>query len=316
MDGGARRKRIAVSGTPSYNSGMTTTLSPIDAPTDPRGRALVEDACARIAAIDDRIPTTAEVASELRVSPDALRRAFVRVLGVTPRQYADALRRERLRDGLRDGDEVALALFSAGYGSTSRLYESAHDHLGMTPASYRAGGAGATITYAIVASSLGSLLVAATERGLCQVALGDDAAELEARLVREFHAAELHRDDGTLHHLVEIVLDGIAGALPARDLPLDLRGTAFQRRVWEELRRIPAGQTRTYAQVAAAIGHPKAARAVGRACATNPAPVVVPCHRVVPASGGLGNYSMGVERKRALLEREASAAAGDRSEGS
>ena len=146
--------------------------------------------------------------------------------------------------------------------------------------------------------------------------LGDDAAELEARLVREFHAAELHRDDGTLHHLVEIVLDGIAGALPARDLPLDLRGTAFQRRVWEELRRIPAGQTRTYAQVAAAIGHPKAARAVGRACATNPAPVVVPCHRVVPASGGLGNYSMGVERKRALLEREASAAAGDRSEGS
>jgi len=308
-----------VPGALSYKGGVTTTIVPIetsnDAPADAQGRALVEDACTRIAGIDDRIPTTAEVAAELDVSPDALRRAFVRVLGVTPRQYADALRRERLRGGLRDGDEVALALFSAGYGSTSRLYESAHDHLGMTPASYRAGGAGATITYAVVPCSLGSLLVAATERGLCQVALGDDPADLEERLVGEFHAADVRRDDGTLRDLVEIVLDGIAGALPAPDLPLDLRGTAFQRRVWEELRRIPAGQTRTYAQVAAAIGHPKAARAVGRACATNPAPVVVPCHRVVPASGGLGNYSMGVERKRALLDREASAAEGSASGG-
>ncbi len=302
-------------GAPSYNRGVTTTIASSHAPTDREGRALVERACARIAEIDDRIPTTAEVARGLDVSPDSLRRAFVRVLGVTPRQYADALRRERLRDGLREGDEVALALFSAGYGSTSRLYESAHDHLGMTPASYRSGGAGATINYAIVDSSLGALLVAATERGLCQVALGDDPDELEARLGREFHAADVRRDDGTLRDLVEIVLDGIAGALPARDLPLDLRGTAFQRRVWEELRRIPAGQTRTYAQVAASIGHPKAARAVGRACATNPAPVVVPCHRVVPAAGGLGNYSMGVERKRALLEREASAGAGGASGG-
>ena len=302
-------------GTPSYNSGVTTTIASADIPIDDQSGTIVEDACTRIAAIDDRIPTTAEIAGALDVSPDVLRRAFVRALGVTPRQYADALRRERLRDGLRDGDEVTLALFSAGYGSTSRLYESAHDHLGMTPASYRAGGAGATITYAIVASSLGSLLVAATERGLCQVALGDEPDELEARLVREFHAADVRRDDGTLHDLVEIVLAGVAGTLPAHDLPLDLRGTAFQRRVWEELRRIPTGQTHTYAQVAAAIGHPKAARAVGRACATNPAPVVVPCHRVVPASGGLGNYSMGVERKQALLEREASAATERASDG-
>lgn len=309
-----------MAGAPSYNRRVTTTITPTSAPTgtptDDQGRSLVEAACARIAAIDDRIPTTAEIADALDVSPDSLRRAFVRVLGVTPRQYADALRRERLREGLRDGDEVALALFSAGYGSTSRLYESAHDHLGMTPASYRAGGAGATITYTIVPSSLGALLVAATERGLCSVALGDDPSELEARLTGEFHAAELHRDDGTLRDLVEVVLDGIAGALPAHDLPLDLKGTAFQRRVWEELRRIPAGQTRTYAQVAAAIGHPKAARAVGRACATNPAPVVVPCHRVVPATGGLGNYSMGVERKRALLEREGAPVAGGESGGS
>lgn len=300
-------------GPPSYNGGVTTTVAPTTSPTGLR--ALVEDACDRIAAIDDRIPTTAEIADGLDVSPDSLRRAFVRVLGVTPRQYADTLRRERLRDGLRDGDEVALALFSAGYGSTSRLYESAHDHLGMTPASYRSGGAGATVTYAVVPCSLGILLVAATERGLCQVALADDAEELEARLHQEFHAADLRRDDGVLTGLVEVVLDGIAGTLPAHDLPLDLRGTAFQRRVWEELRRIPSGQTRTYSQIATAIGRPQAARAVGRACATNPVPVVVPCHRVVPAAGGLGNYSMGVERKRALLEREASAGTEGASDG-
>ena len=296
----------------SYKGGVTTTTVPI--PIAP-GRTLVEDACTKIAAIDDRIPTAAEIAAEVGVSPDALRRAFLRELGVTPRRYADALRRERLREGLRDGDDVLLALFSAGYGSTSRLYESAHDHLGMTPASYRAGGAGATITYAIVPSSLGTLLVATTERGLCQVALGDEPARLEERLRREFHAAEVHRDDGGLRDAVEAVLEGISGALPSRDLPLDLRGTAFQRRVWDELRRIPSGQTRTYAQVATAIGAPKAARAVGRACATNPVPVVVPCHRVVPAAGGLGNYSMGVERKRALLEHEAAAAVARGSDG-
>ena len=301
-------------GAPSYNGGVTTTLAPTPR-SESDAAEVVTTACDRIAAIDDRIPTTAEIAAGLGVSPDALRRAFVRVLGVTPRQYADALRRERLRDGLRDGDEVALALFSAGYGSTSRLYESAHDHLGMTPASYRAGGAGATVTYTIVPSSLGSLLVATTGRGLCQIALGDDPDLLEERLVHEFHAADVRRDDGHLRDLVEIVLDGIAGALPASELPLDVRGTAFQRRVWEELRRIPAGETRTYAQVAAAIGNPRAARAVGRACATNPAPVVVPCHRVVPASGGLGNYSMGVERKQALLEREAATAAERNSDG-
>ncbi len=311
-----------MAGVPSYNRRMTTTFPPTPMPPDARhgaapstGAALVEAACDRIAAIDDRIPTTVELASALDVSPDSLRRAFVRTLGVTPRQYADSLRRERLRDGLRSGGEVALALFSAGYGSTSRLYESAHDHLGMTPASYRAGGAGAAITYAVVACSLGSLLVASTDRGVCQIALGDDPDELEARLVAEFHAAHVRRDDGTLRDVVAMVLDAIAGGTPSRDLPLDLRGTAFQRRVWEELRRIPAGQTRTYAQVAAAIGRPNAARAVGRACATNPAPVVVPCHRVVPAAGGLGNYSMGVERKRALLEREASSASGDASDG-
>jgi len=226
------------------------------------------------------------------------------VLGVTPRQYADARRRERLRDGLRSGDDVSIALYSAGYGSTSRLYESAHDHLGMTPASYKAGGAGATVVYTVVDSPLGALLVAATERGLCQIDLGDHEQQLVERLGHEFHSAMLVRDDGALGGLVDEVLRRISGQGTAVELPLDIQGTAFQRRVWEELRRIPAGETRTYGEVAAAIGNPRAVRAVGSACGKNPVPVVVPCHRVLPASGGVGNYGCGPERKRKLLAAE------------
>ena len=265
---------------------------------------LVTDACRLIEATDDRVPTAPELARALDVSPDQLRRAFTRVLGVTPRQYGDTLRRERLRRRLRDGGDVTGALFEAGYGSTSRLYEGAHDHLGMTPASYRAGGAGATITYTVADSPLGALLVAATERGLCKIDVGDDAAGLAADLSREFHRAVLHRDDEALAPVVEDVLGRIDGRGSARSLPLDVRGTAFQRRVWEELRRIPAGQTRTYGQVAAAVGAPGTSRAVGSACGANPVPVVVPCHRVVPAAGGIGNYGLGPERKRRLLEHE------------
>ncbi len=265
---------------------------------------LVTEACRLIEATDDRVPTAPELARALDVSTDQLRRAFTRVLGVTPRQYGDTLRRERLRRHLRRGRDVTGALFQAGYGSTSRLYEGAHDHLGMTPASYRAGGAGATVVYTIAPSPLGALLVATTDRGLCKVDIGDDEPTLEAALAREFHQAVRKRDDEGLASLVEVVLARIEGRAPARDLPLDVRGTAFQRRVWEELRRIPLGETRTYGEVAAAIGAPGASRAVGSACGANPVPVVVPCHRVVPASGGVGNYGLGPARKRTLLERE------------
>jgi AraC family transcriptional regulator, regulatory protein of adaptative response / methylated-DNA-[protein]-cysteine methyltransferase len=267
------------------------------------GSELVEAVCRRIQETDDRVPTVAELAEALEVSPDVLRKAFSRVLGVTPRQYADSLRRERLRDGLRSGDDVTLALFAAGYGSTSRLYESAHDHLGMTPASYKAGGAGATVVYTIVDSPLGKLLVAGTERGLCKIWLGDTEAEVEEALFEEFHAAALIRDDPGLQDIVDEVLRRIDGH-PAHELPLDVRGTAFQRRVWEELRHIPIGETRTYGEIAAAIGDPRAARAVGTACGTNPVAVIIPCHRVVPAGGGIGNYGFGRERKRFLLEHE------------
>ena len=293
MDGIPRRKRIAVPPAMSYISGMANTL--------------VTDACRLIEATDDRVPTAPELARALDVSTDALRRAFRQVLGVTPRQYGDSLRRERLRRELRDGEGVTRALFSVGYGSTSRLYEGAHDHLGMTPASYRGGGAGATITFTVTDSPLGALLVAVTERGLCKVDLADDAIAAEWALSNEFHQADIRRDDDALAPIVAEVLARIDGRKPARELPLDVRGTAFQRRVWEELQRIPLGETRTYGEIAAAIDAPRASRAVGSACGANPVPVVVPCHRVLPASGGIGNYGLGPRRKQRLLEHEGAA---------
>lgn len=291
MDGVARRKRIAVTPAMAQIDGMANTL--------------VTEACRLIEATDDRVPTAPELARALDVSTDALRRAFRQVLGVTPRQYADSLRRERLRRELREGEgDVTRALFSVGYGSTSRLYEGAHDHLGMTPASYRAGGAGATITFTVTDSPLGALLIAVTERGLCKVDLADDAIAAEWALTNEFHQAEIRRDDDALAPIVVEVLARIDGRKPARELPLDVRGTAFQRRVWEELQQIPLGETRTYGEIAAAIDAPRASRAVGSACGANPVPVVVPCHRVVPASGGIGNYGLGPRRKQRLLEHE------------
>jgi AraC family transcriptional regulator of adaptative response/methylated-DNA-[protein]-cysteine methyltransferase len=264
----------------------------------------VATACRLLATCDDGVPALADVAAQVGVSPDALRRAFVRKLGVTPRKYADTLRRERLREELRDGNDVTSALFTAGYGSTSRLYEAAHEHLGMTPASYKAGGAGATVLFTVADTSLGALLVAVTERGLCKIDLADDARDVEESLHDEFHAADIRRDDDALAPIVDDVVARIDGRVPTGDLPLDVQGTAFQRRVWEELRRIPAGETRTYGEVAEAIGAPRAHRAVGSACGANPVPIVVPCHRIVRSDGSLGGYGGGLPIKEWLLEHE------------
>jgi AraC family transcriptional regulator of adaptative response/methylated-DNA-[protein]-cysteine methyltransferase len=286
-------------------TGPTTTDSDRGADTD-EWSDRVAAACRLLAACDDGVPALAEVAAQIGVSPDALRRAFVRKLGVTPRKYADTLRRERLREELRDGTDVTSALFTAGYGSTSRLYEAAHEHLGMTPASYKAGGAGARVLFTVADTTLGSLLVAVTDRGLCKIDLSDDAGAVEESLYGEFHAADIERDDAALAPVVGDVVARLDGRVPTQDLPLDVQGTAFQRRVWEELRRIPAGETRTYGEVAEAIGAPRAHRAVGSACGANPVPIVVPCHRVVPASGGVGNYGLGPSRKVELLRREGS----------
>ena len=252
----------------------------------------------------DGVLVLADLADALGTRPEPLRRAFVRRLGVTPRQYADTLRRERLRDELRSGTDVSGALYAAGYGSSSRLYESAHTHLGMTPASYRSGGEGAAIAWTTTSTDLGELLVAATERGLCFILLGDSETELEADLRAEFPRAQLERDDGALTFIVGAVLQRIAGDRAPADIPLDITGTAFQRRVWEALRHIPYGEVRTYGEIAELIGSPNAVRAVGTACGSNPVAIVVPCHRVVPKSGGVGNYGFGPARKRVLLARE------------
>lgn len=234
-----------------------------------------------------------------------LARAFKRVLGITPRQYADARRVTRFTQELRRRKQVSPALYEAGYSSTSRVYERTHAQLGMTPATYARGGVGVDISFVTVATSLGRLLVAATERGVCRVMLGDSAATLEADLRREFDAARVRLEKGgKLEGFVDAILSYLEGHEPHLDLPLDIRATAFQRRVWQELQRIPFGETRTYTEVARALGDPHARRAVARACATNPVALVIPCHRVVGEDGALGGYRWGVERKEALLEKE------------
>src|SRR5271155_4166640 len=231
--------------------------------------------------------TLAALSALVRMSPHQLDRAFRGAMGITPRQYADAQRMRRLKSRLKRGDNVTTALYEAGYGSSSRLYERAPSHLGMTPAAYGRGGAGMQIHYTIVGSPLGRLLVGATDRGVSALYLGESDDALLAALRKEYPRAELLRDghDSTsskgLRGWIEQIVAHLRGREPHLDLPTDVQATAFQRRVWEELRRIPYGTTKTYSEVARAIGRPTAIRAVARACATNPVSVVVPCHRVV-----------------------------------
>ena len=212
---------------------------------------------------------------------------------------------KRLKDGLQQGESVAGATFDAGYGSSSRIYERAAAELGMTPATYRKGGFGAEIDFAVANSPLGRLLSAATPKGVCFVGIGDNDRLLEAELRREFpKASAIRRDNQRTGATIAAILAYLDGAEPHINLPLDIRCTAFQRRVWEELRRIPYGETRSYGEIAAAVGVPRAVRAVGRACATNPVALIVPCHRAIREDGDLSGYRWGLSRKRALLERE------------
>lgn len=248
------------------------------------------------------------MSSHVGVSPYHLQRTFKRVMGITPRQYAEAYRLGQLKTRLKEGDNVTRALYDVGYGSSSRLYERAGSELGMTPAAYGRGGPQTRIGYTIVDCQLGRLLVAATERGICAVSLGDADTALEAVLAEEYPASQIGRDDGKLGEWVGAILSYLGGQLPHLDLPLDIKATAFQRRVWQELQSIPYGSTRSYSQIASALGQPKAARAVAQACASNPVALAIPCHRVVREDGNLGGYRWGVERKEALLSREHEAA--------
>jgi AraC family transcriptional regulator of adaptative response/methylated-DNA-[protein]-cysteine methyltransferase len=270
---------------------------------DPRAER-VQKVCRFVAEHLEEPLTLLRLSREAGLAPHHFQRTFKRVMGITPRAYADALRMGAFRSGVRKGAAVIDAAFQAGFGSTSRLYERAPAQLGMTPAAFRKGGRGLALRYTIVGSPLGRLLVAATERGVSLVSLGDADAPLERALREEYPAAEVARDDAALAERVRHIVKHLEGREPHLDLPVDVRATAFQWRVWQELRAIPRGETRSYAEVARAIGRPQAARAVARACATNPVALVVPCHRVVPAGGGTGGYRWGRARKAALLERE------------
>jgi AraC family transcriptional regulator of adaptative response/methylated-DNA-[protein]-cysteine methyltransferase len=258
-------------------------------------------------ALDARLdapPTLAELGTEVGLSPWHLQRVFKRVVGVSPREWVEGRRAERLRIGLREGHTVSRAVYAAGYGSGRPVYERGRSPLGMTPATYRRGGRGLAIRYVVVASPLGRLLVAATERGVCSVRLGDDDAKLESGLRGEFPHAAITADADGLGAWVHEIVRHLEGETPRVDVPVDVRATAFQWRVWNALRAIPVGQTRSYAQVAKAVGAPRGARAVAQACATNPVALVVPCHRVVRNDGDPGGYRWGADRKVLLLQQE------------
>jgi len=273
--------------------------------TDPQVE-MVRRACLYIESHVGELPTLEDLSAHTGVSPYHLQRVFKRVAGITPRQYAEAMRLDQFKAGVKKGATVTGAMYEAGYGSSSRLYERAPSQLGMTPADYRRGGKGVRISYTIAGCSLGRLLVAGTAKGICSVRLGDSDAVLEANLLSEYAAADVSRDDQALSGWVEQLLSHLDGRHPHLDLPLDVQATAFQWSVWEKLREIPYGSTRSYGEVARAMGRPTATRAVARACATNPVALVIPCHRVVREDKSLGGYRWGIERKRALLERECS----------
>ena len=252
---------------------------------------------------------TLEILSKrVGLSPFHLQRLFKRATGLTPREYQSARRMQHVKAGLRKGSDVTTALYDAGFGAPSRLYEKAPQQLGMTPGEYRRGGAGVIITYALAASPLGQLLVAATGRGLCAVRFGDSATHLERDLRQEFHSARLQSDDAAMKKYLDPLLAAVCGdSATLIDLPLDVRATAFQLRVWEKLREIPRGEIRSYSDIAREIGQPTAVRAVARACATNPVAIVVPCHRVVRKDSEGAGYRWGAERKQKLLQREGAA---------
>lgn len=252
----------------------------------------------------DETVTLEQLAAEVGCSPWHLQRLFKLRTGLSPRQYVNARRLERLRGLLKEEDDVTTALYEAGFGSSSQLYGQSNTRLGMSPGRYRRGGVGVRIRFAIAPSGVGRLLVAATDKGVCSVMLGEDDDALQAALRKEFPQAVLEAEDGELRPWIEAVLAHVEGDGTTARPPLDVAGTAFQRRVWQALTEIPRGTTLPYGELARRLGKPTAARAVAQACARNPVAVVVPCHRVVAAGGKLGGYRWGTERKRELLRRE------------
>lgn len=252
----------------------------------------------------DTTPSLTRIARHVGSSPFYFQRLFKRALGISPRQYQQARRAGKFKTALHSEKRITDAIYEAGYSSSSRAYESIPAQLGMTPSEFRRNGHGAEIRYAILSTELGKLLIATTPRGLCSVRFGASDAALTGELRREFGAAEIRRDDRALRPAAEQIQLLLQGASSPSQIPLDIQGTAFQQMVWTALRRIPRGETRSYAEVAKTIGKPRAVRAVAGACASNPVAVVVPCHRVIQKNGSLSGYRWGVKRKAALLESE------------
>ncbi len=253
---------------------------------------------------DETAPSLGALAAKMGISSSHLQRTFKTAVGISPREYAKAQRVNKFKANVKENGDVTKAMYNAGFNSSSRLYEKSAEEFGMTPATYARGGAGASIIYTIADCSLGKLLIAATVKGICAVSLGDTGEKLEESLFDEFPNAEIKPDDFGLKNYVEEILKHLAGNDSLLDLPTDVRATAFQRRVWQKLRKIPRGETRSYKQIAEQIGNIKSVRAVARACATNPVALLTPCHRVVGANGNLSGYAWGIERKKKLLEQE------------
>ncbi|MBX7484021.1 bifunctional DNA-binding transcriptional regulator/O6-methylguanine-DNA methyltransferase Ada [Qipengyuania qiaonensis] len=277
---------------------------PDQPPTEQRVAALMAAACRTIEDAED-LPNLAALAGAAGLSPSHFHRVFKAVVGVTPKAYGEARRTARVQSELADGASVTAAFYGAGFGSSSRFYDKAPAMLGMAPSRYRRGGMGATIRFAVGESRLGAVLVAASESGICAILLGDDPEELLQDLQNRFPSADFVGGDDRFEQLVARVVGFVEQPHTDLDLPLDIQGTAFQQRVWQALRAIPAGSTASYAEIARAIGDAGAARAVAGACAANPLAVAIPCHRVVRSDGALSGYRWGIERKRQLLESEA-----------
>ncbi|MEY2527363.1 MAG: AraC family transcriptional regulator [Verrucomicrobiota bacterium] len=269
---------------------------------------LVRRICQAIDERDEEPLTLKSLSTETGVSAHHLQRTFKHVMGITPRQYAESRRLNQFKSKVKEGASVTDAMYDAGYGSSRGLYEKSAARLGMTPATYGRGGQGMRIVYTIAGCPLGRVLVAATERGVCSVALGDSDSELGAALFAEYPNASIDSRDTIISPSLNLwlskVLEHLSGKSPRIDLPLDIQATAFQWRVWEELQRIPLGGTRSYQEIAKAIGKPKAVRAVAGACAGNHIALVIPCHRVIREDKSLGGYRWGLERKEELLVRE------------
>lgn len=264
----------------------------------------VRRASAYLATHADQTVTLGHLGRVASMSPHHLQRRFKAIVGLSPREFQSAVRAGKLRTSLRDGRDVISAIYEAGYGSPSRVYEAAPTGQGMSLSNYRRGGAGMRIGYSTVTSPAGLVLIAATEHGVCSVKIGGSEAALAGDLRREYPAAEIAADQKPRSEWTKAIAKHLRGDAPSLDLPIDVRATAFQWKVWRALQRIPYGETRAYAEVARSIGKPKAARAVARACATNPVALVVPCHRVVPATGGIGGYRWGSGCKERLLSGE------------